>query len=106
MKTLLLASALGLALAPAAMAEVTLTVANNSSDSIETLAIFAVDAGGVPTTEILGSLAAPVAAGGSADIVLGLPQCGPAFLSASYGDGSMSEASVDLCATPTLDFTD
>ena len=106
MKSLLLASAFALALAPAAMAEVTLTVANNTSDSIATLAIFAVDASGQPTTEILGSLAAPVASGSSAELVLSLPECGPAYMSATYGDGSLSESGVDLCATPTLDFTD
>lgn len=106
MKSLLLASAFALALAPAAMAEVTLTVANNSSDTIASVAVFALDASGQPGSDVLGQMAAPLDPGASATITVALPACGEAYMRASYGDGTPVDGTVDLCTTPTLDFTD
>lgn len=106
MKSLLLASTFGLVLAPAAMAEVTLTVANNSTDSIASVAIYALDASGQPGADVLGEMAAPLDPGASATITLSLPACGEAYMRAAYGDGTPIDGTVDLCTTPTLDFTD
>jgi hypothetical protein len=105
-KSLLLGSALALTLAPAAMAEVTLTVANNSSDSIATVSIYGLDEAGQPAETVLGSLTAPVDPGASATITLSLAECGPAYMRASYGDGTPIDGTVDLCSTPTIDFND
>lgn len=106
MKSLLLASVLGLAFVPAAMAEVTVTVANNSSDSIASLAIFGLDDAGQPAGDVLGELGGPLEAGASATLTVALPECGPAFMRAAYGDGTPVDGTVDLCSTPTLDFND
>lgn len=88
------------------MAEVTLTVANNSSDSISTVAIFGLDDAGQPAGDVLGTLAAPVEPGASATITVALPDCGPAYMRAAYGDGTPVDGTVDLCTTPTIDFND
>lgn len=88
------------------MAEVTLTVANNSSDSIATVAIYGLDDAGQPAGDVLGTLPAPVAPGASATITVALPDCGPAYMRAAYGDGTPIDGTVDLCTTPTIDFND
>ena len=88
------------------MAEVTLTVANNSSDSIASVAIYALDAAGQPVEDVLGTLDAPIEPGASASISLAMTACGPAYMRAAYGDGTPVDGTVDLCSTPTLDFND
>lgn len=88
------------------MADITLTVANNSSDSIVTLAIFGLDEAGQPSGDTLGTLPAPLESGTSATVAVAMPECGPAYMRAAYGDGTPIEGPVDLCSTPTMDFND
>lgn len=83
-----------------------MTVANNSSDTIASVAIYALDDAGQPAEAVLGALNAPVEPGASAAITLAMDACGPAYMRASYGDGTPIDGTVDLCSTPTLDFND
>ena len=95
MKRLFIAALCGCC-ASAAVAEVTVSVANGTSQTFTSVTAFVTE-GGHKTGEPLGSLAGALKPGESATVTLGLTQCQPVLVQAVWGEDGIATVTADAC---------
>lgn len=95
MKSLIIATASALC-ATAAVAEVTVSVANGTNRAFESVTVYAMKAGEV-AEDALGSFDTALKPGESATITLGLTKCQPVFVQAVWGSDGIATTEADAC---------
>ncbi len=95
MKRLFIAALCGLC-ASAAVAEVTVSVANGTGQTFTAVTAYKMEAGH-KTGEALGSLSGALKPGNSATVTLGLTQCQPVLVQAIWGEDGIATIKADAC---------
>lgn len=95
MKRLFIAALCGLC-ATAAVAEVTVSVANGTGRAFESVTVYAMEAGEV-AADALGRFDSALKPGESATITLGLTKCQAVFVQAVWGSDGIATAEADAC---------
>ena len=96
MKRLFIAAACALCTGPAAAGDVTVSVANGTDKTFESVTVYAIEAGEV-RDDALGTVAKPLRPGRSVAIPLSLDSCAPVFVQALYGAKGIVTTEADAC---------
>lgn len=88
-----------------AVAEVTVSFANGTGKTFDSVTVYAMEAGEVADAA-LGSLTDALKPGESATVPLALTQCQPVFLQARWGETGTATTEADACDRAIFTLTD
>ncbi len=97
MKRLLIATACALCAGAAVAEDVTVSVANGTSRTFESVTVYAMDTKGAVAEDALGSNDGALKPGRTARIKLTLTECQPVFVQATWGGGGLASTEADAC---------